>query len=1178
MDKGAIKKFAVTARNKLMEAVAQKAFELGITKEGVKEAEVYQDGFLINQKFYKQYEIRQRERLIKEVEQKGYEQVIEEVAYTWFNRFIALRFMEVNDYLPTGIRIFSSMEPGKTEPDALTEVLMLVDDLDLDVQKVYELQDANDTEDLFKYILIKQCNKLGEIMPMMFEEIEDYTELLLPNQLLAETSIIYDMISSIAEEDWTKEVEIIGWLYQYYISEKKDEVFAALKKNKKITKENIPAATELFTPRWIVQYMVDNSLGRLWLESHPDEDLQSKLPYYLEAAEQPENVIKQLEALKDPDLKPETIKFFDPCMGSGHILVYAFEVFYELYKSQGYRERDIPKLIIENNLFGLDIDPRAAQLAYFSVMMKARSYNYRVFNSNIATNIHWIEESNGITEQDRDMFTEDSDLREDLDALLDLFKDGKLFGSIIEVPEINLSELKEQAMALRETEMDDMFALDFQENILPILEHLIHQAIILKEKYDVVVTNPPYMGRKGMNAKLVTYVKKYFPTTNSDMFAVMMERIEGLVSRNGFSASVTMQSWMFLSSYEKYRKHLLENYSIATLTHMANMVMGIAFGTAATVFRKKIDDYKGVFQYVKYENIVDDRPYQFPLTNNRYSKISGDTFSDIPGSPIAYWASEEIRSLFKDNPRIGLLGETRKGMVTADNDRFIRFWYEVDRDKIGFNIYSRSQAIESHKKWFMYLKGGSFRKWYGHNYFVVNWENDGAQLKNMKGNGYKVGSTNHNLNYIFKESISWSKISSYKFSARIVPKGYLFDDASPFFQSNESDKLLLYLAQLTSKVSEESLKLINPTLNFQPGNIGNIPMSNNYNENIVIIASSNVSISRFDWDSFETSWDFKKHPFLKFGQSITQVFDAFLNWQQEAENRFQKLKANEEELNRIFIDLYGLQDELTPEVEDKDVTVSRADQLRDVKSFISYAVGVMFGRYSLDEEGLAFAGGEFTMDKYQTFKPDAENIIPITDDVYFEDDIVYRFIDFLKTVFGDDHLEENLDFIADTLTRKSNETARQRIRRYFLKEFYKDHVRTYQKRPIYWLFDSGKQDGFKALVYLHRYEPGLPARVRTDYLHMQQKKYEDEMERLDMMLESDISRGEQTKARKQKEKLQKQILECQNYDEIIAHVAHQQLDLDLDDGVKVNYAKFQNVEIPQGEGKKPLKGNVLAKI
>ncbi|HHU20135.1 MAG TPA: BREX-1 system adenine-specific DNA-methyltransferase PglX [Bacilli bacterium] len=1181
MDKAAIKKFAVSARKKLIEAVEQKAFELGITADEVKDAEIYQDGFLINGIFYKKYQINQRGKLLKEMEQKGYDQVIEEVAYTWFNRLIALRFMEVNDYLPTGIRIFSSIEKGKKEPDALTEVELLIDDLDLEVEKVYELQDANDDEDLFKYIFIKQCNKLGEMMPMMFEAIEDYTELLLPNNLLAETSVIHDMVTEIDEADWTKEVEIIGWLYQYYISEKKDQVFADLKKNKKISKENIPAATELFTPRWIVQYMVDNSLGRLWLESHPNETLQGKLPYYLEAAEQPEDVIEQLESLKDPNLKLEDIKFLDPCMGSGHILVYAFEVFVELYKSQGYREQDIPKLIIEHNLYGLDLDPRAAQLAYFAVVMKARSFSNRLFDQPIETNLYWIEDSLQITEQDVDLFVGDTDLREDFTELLETFKDGKLLGSIIEVPELDLIGIKERVHYFEQNQVDDIFALDFKENKLPIIERIIDQAIVLEQKYDVVVTNPPYMGRKGMKPELTKYLNKNYPTTKSDLFSAMMERIESLVTENGFSALVTMQSWMFLSSFEKYRQHLLDNYSIVTLTHMANMVMGIAFGTAATVFRKKVPDYKGVFQYIKYEDIVDEKPYEFPIIKNRYSTISGESFSDIPGSPIAYWVSEQLLKAFNVGEIIKGKGDTRQGMATSDNNRFLRLWFEVNTKNIGLNYSNSNDAKESGKKWFPYNKGGSFKKWYGNRDYLINYKNDGEEVKNLASSKYKSFTrTIKSISEYFKSSISWSKISSGSIAFRYYPEGHIFDVAgcSIFFE-NEEEKIFS-LGFLNSKVVHQLLEILSPTLNYEAGDIAKLPIiydQAHFND-VQSFVEININLSQSDWDSFETSWDFETHPFIEFQQESTKISDAFSNWQMEAENRFQTLKANEEELNRIFIDLYGLQDELTPEVEDKDVTIRRADQLRDVKSFLSYTVGLMFGRYSLDQPGLAYAGGEFDLTNYQTFIPDEDNVLPIATDVYFEDDIVNRLITIIKTIFGSDHLEENLDFIADTLTRRANETSRQRIRRYFLKEFYKDHVQTYQKRPIYWLFDSGKQDGFKALVYLHRYKPDLVARVRTSYLHAQVKKYQDEMTRLDYVLEADVSKTEQTKAKKLKEVLQKQVQECLNYDQVIAHVAHQTLDLDLDDGVKVNYAKFQNIEVPQGEGKKPLKANVLAKI
>lgn len=1179
MDKGAIKKFAVTAREKLLQAVAQKAFELGIEEGIIKDAKVYEDGFLINEKFYKKYEITQREKLIREVEQKGYGQVIEEVAYTWFNRFIAIRFMEVNDYLPTGVRLFSSIEAGKKDPDALTEVLMLVDELDLDQGKVYELQDANDDEDLFKYILIKQCNKLGEIMPMMFERIQDYTELLIPDHLLAETSVIDDMITVIDEQDWLKEVEIIGWLYQYYISDKKDEVFADLRKNIKISKENIPAATELFTPRWIVQYMVDNSLGRLWLESHPDNLLQEKLPYYLEATEQPASVIEHLNTLKDSNLTLESITFLDPSMGSGHILVYAFEVFYEMYKSQGYREQDIPKLIIENNLYGLDIDPRAAQLAYFAVFMKARGYQHRLFDTKIATNLHWIDESNMLTGQDIEIFADDTDIRDDIITLIDTFKDGQLYGSIIEVPEIDFSALKERVNSLQNNKNNDLFEIEFKDHSLPIIERLIAQAESLYRKYDVVVTNPPYMGRGGMNPELNIYVRKNYKDSSADLYAVFMEVASQSVKKNGFIGLINQHSWMFLSSFEKLRASMLAQHQIYSMAHLGTRAFaeigGEVVQTTTFVMRKEaIPNYITSFVRLTEIQNAEEKAKQFYNKELLYRRTQ-DGFLDIPGSPIAYWARDIHYKVFKEALLLNQISEIRKGLATGNTKRFIKNWFEVFYNNIDFN-----NSTELTQRWYPCHKGGEYRKWYGNFEKVINWENDGAAIKNYRDAKGKLKSRPQNLGYMFRKGIVFSKITSIGSSCRVM-KGYeMFDDAvQGIFINDDTISTEYLLALLNSSVIAEYLEILNPTLNKQINDLERIPVLKpiNFTE-IEEEIKDMLKLYSDDWDSFETSWDFKMHPLIEFKQDATTLEAAFENWKLEANDRFQTLKSNEEELNRIFIDLYGLQDELTPEVEDNEVTVSRADQERDVKSFISYAVGLMFGRYSLDEEGLAFAGGTFKQDNYKIVTPDADNVIPIVDDVYFEDDIVTRFIDILKLVFGEERLEDNLAFIADTLTRQANETSRQRIRRYFLRDFYKDHVQMYKKHPIYWLFDSGRQNGFKALVYLHRYESDLVSRVRTGYLHEQQKKYQDEMGRLDLMMESDIPKREITRATKQKEKLQKQLLECQQYDQVIAHLAHQQIDLDLDDGVKVNYAKFQNIEIPQGEGRKPVKANSLAKI
>lgn len=1176
MNKSAIKKFAITARQKLIEAVEQKAYELGITKTYVKETEIYQDGFLINHKFYKKYEMNQRETLIRQVNQKGFDQVVEEVAYTWFNRFIALRFMEVNDYLPTGIRVFSSIEADKAEPDALTEVHVIADELDLNIKKVYQLQDENDTEDLYKYILVKQCNKLGEIMPMMFERIEDYTELLLPDHLLAETSVVYDMVGMIEEKDWTEEVEIVGWLYQYYISEKKDQVFSDLKKNKKISKENIPAATELFTPRWIVQYMVDNALGHLWSETHPDYLVKDQLPYFVEEAEQTERVKEQLKPLKNLNLAPESIKFFDPCMGSGHILVYAFEILYNIYKSQGYKSQDIPFLILKHNLYGLDIDRRAAQLAYFSVIMKARQYNDRLFDQQIVTNVQWIEESNALTEQDIDLFIGDQVSKTTFVTFLNLFQDARLYGSIIEIPhDLDLVSLKNRVETLKENHNDDMFDIDFKDHSLPVVERLMDQAEILSEKFDVVVTNPPYMGRKGMNAELTRYVKMYYKDSSADLFAVFMEVAGRCVKDNGFIGLVNQHSWMFLSSFEKLRETILSAHQIYSMAHLGTRAFaeigGEVVQTTSFVMRKNlIPNYLAT--YIRLTDIKDaENKAQEFYNKELYYHRTQDGFTDIPGSPIAYWASEQIRKVFKENPILGEVAEPRQGLATGDNALFLRWWFEVSVKKI--HLFRNND-----NKWIPISKGGSFRKWFGNNYYVVNWENEGNEIRNFRDEKGKLRSRPQNLSYYFREGITWSTLSSGSASFRFHPANSIFETKGSVLFPKDAQQFSTVLAYVNSKLVNLLLKVITPTLDFHEGPIGRLPFIFLGNQNIDPLVKHTISLSKSDWDSFETSWDFKKHPFLEFKQGATKVAEAYANWEKEAEQRFQTLKANEEELNRIFIDLYELQDELSPEVEDKEVTVRRAEQVRDVKSFLSYAVGLMFGRYSLDEEGLAFAGGTFELAKYESFKPNNGNVMPISEDIYFEDDIVLRFIQIIQIIFGEKALEDNLDFIADTLTRKSNETSRQRIRRYFLKEFYKDHVQTYQKRPIYWMFDSGKENGFKALIYMHRYEQGLVSRVRTEYLHLQQRKYEGEMDRIDILLESFVSHLEKTKAKKQKEKLHKQLLECLQYDQVIAHVANQKIDLDFDDGVKVNYAKFQGVEVPQGEGKKPLKANVLANI
>jgi len=1164
LNKSAIKNFAVNARNKLIEQVKHKAFQIGITAKGITELKQEAGHIILNnipqEKAFKQ----QRDKLIEEIKQKGYDQVMEEAAYTWFNRFIALRFMEMNDYLPIGVRVLSSHDPSKAEPDIIREALNI--DLDLDRNVIYDFQDRNDTDGLFKYLLIHLCNDLNKILPFMFEKIADYTELLFPDNLLQEGSVIRELVTSIPEEDWL-EVEIIGWLYQYYISEKKDQVFADLKKNKKITKENIPAATQLFTPKWIVQYMVENSLGRLWLESHPNEELKARWKYYLEEAEQEPEVQRQLEELKNPNLKPLDIKVLDPCCGSGHILVYAFEVLYEIYKSYGYMEGDIPKLILENNLYGLDIDDRAAQLASFAVMMKARSKSRGVFQENIRLNICAIQETNWMSNEIREMLVdreaidlEQSWQREIIEYLAHTFKDAKEYGSILDVKELDLDFLEQRLDEIKNKAARDLLEVPYRDVILEKLPGVILQAKIMGKMYDVVCTNPPYMGRKGMNPRLADYVDRFYQDSKNDMFAVFIEKCICYSIQDGLISMITQHAWMFLSTFERFREKMIEKVSISSMNHLGSRAFeeigGEVVQSTAFVLRNiDMQNSKGTYVRLVDYNSAEIKEIEFHNNVNIFS-ASKSAFKKVPGSPIVYWVKQPIFNVFDKGTSLNNVAEPRSGLSSGDNDRFFRFWHEVQFSQIGFGYSNHTLASNSMKKWFPLSKGGSYRKWYGNHEYVINWKDDGSELKCFEG------ATIRNPNYYFRPGVTWSDVNSSKFGARYSPVGTIYCNMGSAVFSTP-DKLFYFTAFLCTSLVEYLLKMMNPTLHFGVGNIASLPIifPNNLQTHLDInrITAVCISISKEEWDSFETSWDFKTHPFIRNIVTNNSIQETFIKWSIFSESQFNQLKANEEELNRIFIDIYGLQDELTPEVEDKDITIRKADRERDIKSFISYAIGCMLGRYSLDEEGLVFAGGKFDPERYKTFKADDDGILPILGNAYFDDDIVSKFVEFVKVTFGEDTLADNLDYIAETLGRKANESSRECIRRYFLKDFYKDHVQTYKKRPIYWLFTSGKEQAFNALIYMHRYDSSTVSRVRTDYLHPLQNKLEAEFIRLNQILVSEDSSSEKTKAAKRLKELTKQMDELKKYDEVIHNLADQQIEIDLDDGVVVNYAKFEKV-------------------
>jgi len=1185
MNKTAIKNFAIWTRNKLIADVSYDARLIGITEDGI--AKPLPQSFGGTQFFdigtAEPYSIsgeavRQRDKLIEVIQQKekdtdyktAYQYVIEEVAYTWFNRLIAIRFMEVNDYLPSHIRVLSS-ESGKLEPDLVTTPF----DAELpftaeEEAQIFQLKQDNKLDEVFRILFLKQCNALNEILPALFEKTKNYTELLLSLSVIDQDGVVYHLIHDIPEDDFNIErggqVEIIGWLYQYYNTEPKAAAFA---KNGKITKEEIPAVTQLFTPDWIVRYMVENSLGRLWVEGHPECGLKENWKYYLEEAQQePEVQAKLAEIRKEyAALNPEDIKLIDPCMGSGHILVYAFDVLMQIYESAGYSQRDAAKSILENNIYGLDIDDRAYQLAYFAVMMKARQYNRRILNGENSCHVYAIQESNSVNRAHLKYFgagmddIEKNAAKMQLEGLLDTLTDAKEYGSILNVESYNWDLLR-RFVAAEDTagqiSMDSVGVEDTAEQ----LNRLIDIGETMARKYWVTCTNPPYAGTSNLSANVNNFVKKNYPDSKADLFAVFIERCRQMTVNNGFQAMITQHAWMFLSSFEKLREKMMltETVNMAHLGARAFEEIGgeVVQTTAFVRCANHVEGYKGTYCRLIEPTSQQGKADMFISGQNQY-RVGQISFSKIPGVPVAYWISPEVLKLF-DERTVGSIADAKSGMTTTDNTRFLRLWEEVNCQKIGFGYGNIADTQDMKYKWFPFCKGGDFRRWAGNESFVVNWFNNGEEIR-IAAEG-ATGGRLVNIDCALRECLVWTKISSANISLRMKKQGIFFSDAAPGVFANR-ETLYYLLALLNTKYANEIIKLINPTLNFVPGAVSSVPVKKDEKNKgkIIEIAEGNVQLSEQDWDSFETSWDFKKHPLL---QNVSTISEAFNQWQAECDDRFNQLKTNEEELNRIFIDIYGLQDELTPEVEDKDVTVRKADLQRDIKSLLSYAVGCMFGRYSLDVEGLAYAGGEWDSSKYQSYIPDADNVIPITDEEYLDDDIVSRLCAWLKAVYGADTLEANLDYIAKALGNKGS-TSREIIRNYFLNDFFKDHCQTYSvtgsgKRPIYWLFDSGKQNGFKALVYLHRYTPDTIGNLRIDYLHKMQRVYESEINRMQDMMDHSENAREVAAASKRKDKLAKQLKECREYDEKISHLALSRIELDLDDGVKVNYRKLQTAQ------------------
>ena len=1239
MNKTSLKIFAIEARNELMEKMRRRLDILGITKNGIEKAKVVGREVEINGSLYPKESYNS---LVRKYKQIGYEELIEESAYTWFNRLTALAFMEANGYIEEKM-IFNN--GVKNEPAIIDNYyeFEFFKNLDSELQKeLHNLRDentANSIEKLYSILVEEKCEELSAIMPFMFKKKGTYSDILFPTGLLLENSLLVRIREEIGKE---APIELIGWLYQYYNSEKKDEVFEGLKKNKKITKENIPAATQLFTPDWIVKYMVENSLGKLALESTGiNENLKDNWKYYIES-----ELDKNSEKIKIED-----VKILDPAMGSGHILVYAFDLLFEMYENLGWSTKESVLSILKNNLYGLEIDERAGQLASFALMMKAREKFSRLFSvlkreEDFKLNTLIIEESNSLSERVKNRIKANN--LNNLNKIIEDFEDAKEYGSILKLETIDKETLEKEFNLLKESLDNEQGTLIFNEDELDInieedlelIESLIKQHITLVNQYETVVTNPPYMGGKGFSPKLKTYVEKNYKDSKSDLFAVFIERCNEFTKKNFYTSMITMPSWLFLSSFENIRKYMINNLKIQSLLHMGRGIFGIDFGSVAFTLKKEIPNkekgnyyrlHKRNFQHIYYDDIEKiflnskenfNYKYDFDLYRDdegvniipNYSIENGQQikfqakqkdFEKIPGSPIAYWVSDKIREIFEKAKNLDYYSETRLGMATADNDKFLRIWNEVNISNIGFNIENRKKALESNKKWFPYSKGGEFRKWYGNFENIVNWKNDGYEIQNFKDSSGKIRSHNYNLEFIFNEGLTWSALSSSLFSIRKLPKGFLFDNSgSSLFKKNEiSLNYLLFL--LSNKNINKFLSLLNPTLNYQPGTLNKIPViyKHFYNDKINVLVSQNIDISKEEWDSRETSWDFERLSLVD-GKDLRTAFENYCShWR----DNFVQLHKNEEELNRLFIEIYDLQDEMDEKVAFEDITILKKEAkiiqidnsitkefssesekyLYDrgvslefnkdelVKQFLSYAVGCIMGRYSINKSGLIMANsndilelsenkfivkgtvGEIRQEVESKFLPDEFAIIPITDEKDFSNDIVEKVKEFIKVVYGEENLKDNLNFIAEALGNKDNKPTEEIIRTYFIKDFYSDHLQRYQKRPIYWLMNSGKKNAFSCLFYMHRYEPLTVARVRADYLIHYQEMLENKRKFIERQLYAeDITAKEKKNVEKELKDLDVLLKELREYANEVKHIAEQKIVLNLDDGVNVNYERL----------------------
>lgn len=1195
MNKAKLKSYAPQARQDFIAAVTARANQLGLSGKGsnleVAPATRQGDVVLIAGREWPAKVHAQRERLIKRMQREGFVQTLEAVAYTWFNRFAALRYLELHDYLGHGYRVLSSVagqHGGTHTPDILLHAVDLAENQSLpglDREEIAQLKLAgNQDGELYRRLLVAQCNALSSAMPFLFEHIDDETELLLPDNLLRTDSVSAKLVEAIPEEDWS-EVEIIGWLYQFYISEKKDLVIGNVVKS-----EDIPAATQLFTPNWIVQYLVQNSVGRLWMMANPSSALKSQWSYYIEPAAQTPEVKDKLDTLiqvrvaeDGGSLNPESITVLDPACGSGHILVEAYEVLKAIYLERGYRLRDIPRLILEKNLYGLDIDDRAAQMACFALLMKARADDRRLFDNTPSLNVLSLQESKGLELNEFASHLVPFGIQHGtLKELLDTFEHAKTFGSLIQIS----PALKSKLVAIRDIlqricETGDLYARTAAKDLMPLLK----QAEILCRQFDSVVANPPYIGSKFHCPALTKFLKIHFDGYEKDLFSAFFDRCLSFSKVHGSLGFMSPQVWMFLSSYERLRARLIDQETITTIVHPEYNAFWDSAHVAIccfTIQKSHVPNYRGTFIRLadfygaEIQSLKTLEAINNPECGWLY-RTKLDNLRKIPGSPIAFWVSDKVVGAFECGLPIASRCSTRKGMATGLNAEFVRSWHEVSFDRIGFGK-SRTSAKASCLKWFPYANGGIYRKWYGNYDDVVNWEFDGHRLQTELHESGRVRAVNLNLDFIFKVGLSWSSITSDLFSIRFLPDGFLFSSASNALFSSLEDELYDYMGLLNSKVHGLLSKVINPTVNANPGDIGKIPVPSVVG--LTGIVKKLIDLASYDWNSYERSWDFKINPIVAHAKDRIEpkgcLESAYARWVVGCRNRVLEMSQLEEDSNRLCIEAYGLAKELSPEVPIEQVTLtinpayrygSKLSQQEQwvrfqqdaAEELVSYAIGCLMGRYSLDEPGLIYAHAGnvgFDATRYSTFSADADGIVPVTDELWFEDDAAHRIREFLVAIFGIETLDENLAWLAESLGKKDNETSEEAIRRYLANKFFKDHLQTYKKRPIYWLFSSGKQGAFQALVYLHRYHEGTLPRMRAEYVVPLTGQMQSRIEMLEKDRDAASSTAARNKIAKQIESLKKKHVELLAFDEKLRHYADMRIQLDLDHGVKVNYGKF----------------------